>query len=537
MRSLIGGASLALALALLCGQSAIASAGPPDDAARRAEEAAEKAQKAAERAAEAAQRAAERAERDAAELAERQLEAANREQRAFDKAAEDLARDLAQQEEKTREAAAKAAEDLAQKEGSDQEGKTASDGEQLASSSGTSGSSSPDTESTSNSGSGSSNSGEDGGDGDDHDDDQQGVLQASRGDKLDRDEFGNLFRTDELVILSDDATVIDRARARGFLILETSRLDLVGSVLVRVRRPDDLSSPEALQILRANEPAAASGYNYVYDLSGPPASAPKVPAPGMSVARGSSGSATVGVVDGFAADSVGGWKVERLVAGPARIGHGDAVTAIILDDLKGYDAPAPNLLLIDVVPGTGQADVAAIIVSLDKLVARHATYANISLAGPDHPALKLAIARTQKLGLTIIAAVGNAGPAAPPAFPAAYDGVIGVSAVDHLGQPYVYSARGSQVDVAAPGVDELVPGSLVPLSGTSYATPHVTAFLAARRPDAAGPPAEQVLVSAAQDVGAPGRDAVFGMGILDPGHALAVPNKTRLASADLPPGQ
>ncbi len=323
------------------------------------------------------------------------------------------------------------------------------------------------------------------------------------------------------MILADDAGIVERARTLGFAIIDSSTLAAVGSVLVRVRRPDGISSAQALQLLRASEPAAASGYNYVYDLSGPPLTAAVVPAASSQSKQAPAGRAVVGVIDGFRADSVSGWKVDRLVSNPARAAHGDAVTAILLKDLEDYDAPLKKMLLIDVVSNTGQADVAALILALDALVKQRATYANISLAGPDHPALRRAVERSQGSGLTIVAAVGNAGPAAAPAFPAAYDGVVGVAAVDRLGRPYIYSGRGTQVDVAAPGVDEMVTGSPALLSGTSYAAPHVTAFLAARRPVLDTNLVERVLSAETQDVGTPGRDPIYGLGILDPTHSLA----------------
>ena len=222
-----------------------------------------------------------------------------------------------------------------------------------------------------------------------------------------------------------------------------------------------------------------------------------------------------------------------LTGDPSKSGHGDAVTAILLGALNNQFGAAPSdLKLVNVVSaqsGGPAADVGAMIEGLDQIAASGARVSNISLAGPDHPALKKAISRTQSDGMVVVAAAGNGGPAAPPAYPAAYDGVIGVSAVDADGTPWLYSARGPQVDIAAAGVDVTAPGQKQLLSGTSYASPVVTAYLAVHlTKDRDG--AEALLKNASVDAGAPGRDPVYGLGILKPGTATTKPVATEKPS-------
>ena len=55
---------------------------------------------------------------------------------------------------------------------------------------------------------------------------------------------------------------------------------------------------------------------------------------------------------------------------------------------------------------------------------------NVSLVGPRNALLERVVASLVSRGHLIVAAVGNDGPAAPPLYPAAYDGVVGVTAVD-----------------------------------------------------------------------------------------------------------
>ena len=52
----------------------------------------------------------------------------------------------------------------------------------------------------------------------------------------------------------------------------------------------------------------------------------------------------------------------------------------------------------------------------------------ISLVGPRNAVLERAIGAAQRKGVVVVAAVGNDGPAAPPAYPASYDGVVAVTA-------------------------------------------------------------------------------------------------------------
>jgi len=277
-------------------------------------------------------------------------------------------------------------------------------------------------------------------------------------------------------------------------------------------------------MLRVREPASPSGYNYFYRAAG------EGPNELVEEQRGSPANATggsrVGVIDGFSASAVGDWPVERLVDQPALRGHGEAVTTILLRDLSNaYHVKPDQLMLLDVMRqhgDSGAADVTALVLAFDRLVTARIDLANLSLAGPDHPALRRAIKMSLKAGMVIVAAVGNEGPAAPPAFPAAYDGVVGVAAVDGAGRPYLYSGRGPHVDIAALGVEQSPTGSGRELVGTSYAAPRVTAMLAGQR--AAGGPAsvETLLAAFAEDAGDPGRDPIYGLGILTSGPKIDI---------------
>jgi subtilisin family serine protease len=120
----------------------------------------------------------------------------------------------------------------------------------------------------------------------------------------------------------------------------------------------------------------------------------------------------------------------------------------------------------------------------------------------------------------IVAAVGNDGPAAPPLYPASYDGVVGVTGVDGKHRVLIEAGRGAQVDFAALGADVpaagRAPDQYAPVRGTSFAAPVVAALLAEMQtPDAAARDRWLLqLQSQAQDLGKPGRDDVYGSGEL-----------------------
>ena len=125
-------------------------------------------------------------------------------------------------------------------------------------------------------------------------------------------------------------------------------------------------------------------------------------------------------------------------------------------------------------------------------------------------------------GILLIAAAGNYGPQAAPAFPAAYDAVLAVTAVDRRGQVYRRANRGQYIDLAAPGVNVWTAASIRGArtkTGTSYAAPFVTAAAAllwSRDPSLSSAQLRNLLRSNARDLGPEGQDAIFGASLITP---------------------
>ena len=155
---------------------------------------------------------------------------------------------------------------------------------------------------------------------------------------------------------------------------------------------------------------------------------------------------------------------------------------------------------------------------------------NMSLGGPSGTSVEAsAIAYARSKGVTVIAAAGNDNVSAP-SYPAAHPGVIAVSAVDQAKAKASFSNYGSYIDVAAPGVAILstyLRDGFGSMSGTSMASPHVAgvaALIEGAAPRLTPDQVEQALVASVTDLGAAGRDHLFGHGLVDALRAVQAAN-------------
>ena len=115
--------------------------------------------------------------------------------------------------------------------------------------------------------------------------------------------------------------------------------------------------------------------------------------------------------------------------------------------------------------------------------------------------------------------MGNGRAKAKPAFPAAHPKVLSVTAIDQKLAPYSHANQGNYIDFAAPGVAlwTAINGGGGLQSGTSFAAPFISAAVALKISGGASPDAaslRRVLRQIAKDLGTPGRDAVFGWGLV-----------------------
>ncbi|GIV78309.1 MAG: hypothetical protein KatS3mg050_2703 [Litorilinea sp.] len=249
--------------------------------------------------------------------------------------------------------------------------------------------------------------------------------------------------------------------------------------------------------------------------------------------------------NGFVDDFYGWDWVEQDNEPNDPYGHGTHVGGILAATANNGEGIAGlgrqlQILPLRVLDAQGRGYIDDLIDALYYAVRAGARIANMSLTlNTDPSALRVAVDNAYRQGLLLVAAAGNHSPGfpSPPVYwPAAYPQVMAVAATDANDQWASFSNQGMEVEVAAPGAGILSTyrnGGYGTLSGTSMATPHVSALaglLWSLRPDLSRDQIRALIQETAEDVNgdtAPGRDASLGFGRINAHAALLA------ASADL----
>lgn len=339
-----------------------------------------------------------------------------------------------------------------------------------------------------------------------------GLVRQSDG-RLEADPYGWPVVSGEIVAidLSDQARA--EALAAGYAVVREERLEALGLTTVVLAPPRRMPLARAVERLRRMDPGAEIVFNHVHSPAGEVGGGTGGAAPRGPQASG----ARLGLIDtGVEASHpalAGSAITQRGFAGPPRMGaHGLAVASLMVGRRGAFAGgdPGAALLVADVYGGdpTGGSST-ALAQALAWMVEQRVAVVNVSLVGPRNALVERAVARARARGTIVVAAVGNDGPAAAPLYPASYEGVVGVTAVNARGQVLPEAARGGQVDFAAPGADMAAAGQAggwTSVRGTSFAAP-IVAGLLARGGQAA-------LARQATDLGARGRDPVYGAGLV-----------------------
>jgi hypothetical protein len=353
---------------------------------------------------------------------------------------------------------------------------------------------------------------------------------------LEADPNGEPIRRAELLAYAPTPVALQSALTAGFQIARRLTLSELDAELVVLRAPAALSTRRALARLRALDPSGSYDYNHLY-LGSASAAEPATTAPATRVtfATATTAAVRIGLIDGgidighpdlaaveLSADGCGGASHPTV--------HGTAVASLLIAASTIAGAPAPVALhAVDVY--CGQPDgggVDALAEAFAALVRAQVSVINISLVGPRNLSLELLIRAVQRRGILVVAAVGNDGPAARPLYPAAFPGVIAVTAVDGKRRVLAEACRGDHVQFAAPGADLLAADlahGRARVRGTSFAAPIVAGLLARTLADSHSDAesALQRLIQEAMDLGKPGRDPVYGWGLVGASLPLVAP--------------
>lgn len=170
-------------------------------------------------------------------------------------------------------------------------------------------------------------------------------------------------------------------------------------------------------------------------------------------------------------------------------GHGTHVSGIIAAEQNngiGISGIAPKAKIMPLKVAFSVSGLAGSVVVSDVIDAiiyaknNGADIINLSLAGPQLIVLENAINEAHEAGVLVIAAAGNRS-SSEETFPAAFENVLSVGAVNEANGKAPFSNFGSWVNLAAPGnaILSTLPGNKYEfLSGTSQAAPYVAGVAA-----------------------------------------------------------
>ena len=329
-------------------------------------------------------------------------------------------------------------------------------------------------------------------------------------DRVEMDDEGFPARRGIVLLLDPDAAALATAAQLGFVAGGRDQFGGLGLSTTELAVPAGMSLRDALARLRVAMPGKTVAADQLHFPGGEIAPA---------AARGSTRSrqpiaTPVGVIDGGVGVKAGSSVTRGFARGaPTPSDHGSAVASLL------RRAGVSRVYAADVYgtdPAGGGA--LAIVRALDWLAKEKIPVVSISLVGPRNPLLERAISAASARGMAIVAAVGNDGPSAPPAFPASYPAVIAVTGVDGRNRALIEAGSALHLDYAAPGADMKAldkDGRARTVRGTSFATPLVAARIAAARDrDVAGQSLRPTLDREARDLGRKGPDQIYGRGLL-----------------------
>lgn len=201
--------------------------------------------------------------------------------------------------------------------------------------------------------------------------------------------------------------------------------------------------------------------------------------------------------------------------------HGTSIVGLIAGQ-DGFQGVAPGARIYHARAfENGKSNADAILAALDWSAEQNVQIINMSFVGPRNKLFEKACNAAFERGILLVAAAGNNGPKAPPAYPAAYKSVVAVTATDEQNRRMAQANIGNYIAISAPGVGLMAPipgGGYDLVTGTSFAAAVFTgavANLMRQYPAQSAFESERIANKTALDLGPKGKDAEFGFGLID----------------------
>ena len=206
-------------------------------------------------------------------------------------------------------------------------------------------------------------------------------------------------------------------------------------------------------------------------------------------------------------------------------GHGShcsGIAAAIIDNKKGIAGISQVSILAEkVLDGSGQGSSFDVATGITHAADNHVDVISMSL-GSSYPSstVETACNNAYDAGVLLIAASGN-DYSSQVCYPAAYDSVIAVGAINNQDKRCGFSNYGENLELMAPGENIISVkrgGGYVKKDGTSMACPHVTGVAALVKSincNMSNNQIRQILRDTAEDLGSPGKDIYYGYGLVN----------------------
>lgn len=229
-------------------------------------------------------------------------------------------------------------------------------------------------------------------------------------------------------------------------------------------------------------------------------------------------------------------------------GHGTAVSGVIAattNNSKGITGVAGefNIKVLPLQVGYSDGVIYQddVIRAIDYAIEKKVDIINMSFGGSgSSKSEQQAMNRAIKHGISLVAAAGNEGNTTYM-YPASYEGVISVGAINEANKLYSFSNRNNKVDVVAYGsvYSASVNGTYKRWEGTSFSAPIVSGVIGlAKIVDSTLTPAqvEEMINGTSIDLGTKGKDVLYGSGLISPKTVIAtlsLPKIDRIGDSDV----